>query len=287
MLEHIPGEAPTGEPTPRQRRRFLWNLLSAMGAILAGWFGIKLWTHWGIPGDAARIGASLDSAWHARLGISTTNYQVALARSTARLVELRSRDTRIDAVLDQIDGLLLTGGGDIDPALYDGDTSLARLVDRSRDDFESGLLRGAIARDMPVLGICRGIQLLNVIYGGDLKDLRSDPASAARHGIGLGSLVAHSITIATGSRLAETLGPGDHQVNSFHGQGVDRIGQGLQVVARAEDGLVEGLELPAATFVVTTQWHPEVPPQQKMLFDRFIRAASDYRDRKADRPGSG
>lgn len=287
MPEHLLDESPTGEPSPRQRRRFLWNLLSAIGAILAGWFGIRLWTRWGIPVDAARIGASLDSAWHARLGISTTNYQVALARSAARLVEIRNRDTRVDALLDRIDGLLLTGGGDIDPALYDGDTSLARLVDRSRDNFESDLLRAAIARDMPVLGICRGIQLLNVIYGGDLKDLRSDPASAARHGIGLDSLAAHSITIVTGSRLAKTLGSGDHQVNSFHGQGVDRIGQGLQVVARAEDGLVEGLELPTATFVITTQWHPEVPPQQKMLFDRFIRAAHDYRDRKGNRPGSG
>ena len=120
-----------------------------------------------------------------------------------------------------------------------------------------------------------------------MKDLRSDPETAACHGTGLGSLTAHSITITAGTRLAEVLGPGTRQVNSFHGQGIDQIGEGLQVVARAEDGLVEGLALPGATFVITTQWHPEVPPQQKSLFDRFTHEARRYRDRKLTSPLSG
>jgi len=262
---------------PSRRRRMLLGAAGLLGTTLLGWLGLKAWTRTGIPADAPRIGASLDTAWHARLGISTTNYEVALARSKAHLQGVRSTDVDPDAFLDCIDGLLLTGGGDIDPRLYDGNIETAEQVDRERDDFETALYHGAIRRGMPVLGICRGIQLINVIHGGTLKDLRHDPEMAGRHGIGLSSMTAHSITISSGSRLASILGSHQLEVNSFHGQAVDRLGQGLAVTARAPDGVVEAIERPGEPFVVCTQWHPEVPPQQTAVFERFLEAARQYR----------
>lgn len=256
-----------------------------VGSTVLGWLGLKTWSRTGIPADAPRIGASLDTAWHARLGISTTNYEVALARSGAHLDGVRSSDVDPEKFLDRIDGLLLTGGGDIDPKLYRGNLATAELVDRQRDDFETALYQGAIKRGMPVLGICRGIQLINVIHGGTLKNLRNDPELSARHGIGVSSMTAHSVNITPGTRLSGILGSGSHQVNSFHGQAVDRVGQGLQVVARSDDGLVEAIERSGEPFVVCTQWHPEVPPQQTSVFARFLEAASQYRQARQQRSG--
>ncbi len=163
--------------------------------------------------------------------------------------------------MDQIDGLLLTGGGDIDPRLYGGNPDNGQLVDRVRDDFEIALIRGALEREMPILGICRGIQILNVAQGGTLKTLRNDAERSKRHGIGLSSMSAHDVTISPDSQLARLLQPGDRAVNSFHGQAVDKVADGLTVVATAEDGAIGAIECPGRAFVVTTQWHPEVPPQ--------------------------
>ena len=291
MVADSPGlgsdsDGPTADPPRQPRRHLLLAAAGLLGTTLLGWLGLKAWTRTGIPTDAPRIGASLDTAWHARLGISTTNYEVALARSRARLEGVRSTDVDPDAFLDRIDGLLLTGGGDIDPRLYDGNTETAELVDRKRDDFETLLYRGAIRRGMPVLGICRGIQLINVIHGGTLRDLRHDPQLASRHGVSFASMTAHAITISPDSRLAAILGSSHLEVNSFHGQAVDRIGQGLAVVARAEDGVVEAIERPGEPFVACTQWHPEVPPQQTAVFETFIEAARYYRQNKRTNPGT-
>lgn len=273
-------KAATGSPSPltKRRRHVLLATAGLLGTTLLGWLGLKTWTRTGIPADAPRIGASLDTAWHARLGISTTNYEIALARSQAHLEGVRSTDVDPDEFLDRIDGLLLTGGGDVDPALYSASDDMAELVDRQRDDFEIALYRGAIQRGMPVLGICRGIQLINVIHGGTLQNLRQDPELSTRHGIGLASMTAHPITVTRGSQLAEILGRERLEVNSFHGQAVDQLGQGLTVVARAEDGVVEAIERPGQPFVLCTQWHPEVPPQQTAIFETFLEAARRYRE---------
>ena len=282
----MPDTTPPADNTPptlsrrsRSRRWFI-SFLGLLGSTVLGWFGLKTWTRSGIPVDAPRIGASLDTAWHARLGISTANYEVALARVGAHLEGVRSTDVDPKEFLDRIDGLLLTGGGDVDPRLYDGPTSSALLVDRKRDDFETALYQGAVRRGMPVLGICRGIQLINVIHGGSLKDLRHDPELSSRHGVGISSLTAHSVSVSKDTRLATILGSGSHDVISFHGQAVDRVGDGLKVVARSDDGLIEALEMPGDMFVVCTQWHPEVPPQQASVFSRFLDAARHYRRKR-------
>ena len=276
-------EPATDTPPPRRgrrRRRLLFGFLVVIALLVAGWQGLKWSSRASVAADAPLVGASLDTAWHARVGLSTTNYELALTRAGARLRDLLPGSGDPETILDQIDGLLLTGGGDVDPSLYDGDRDTAVLVDRERDDFEAALIRGAIARDMPILGICRGIQILNVVQGGSLRNLRDDPDLAAHHGIGLSSMSAHQVTIAEDSTLARLLGSGTLKVNSFHVQAVDRPGDGLAVTARAEDGVIEALELPGNRFVVCTQWHPEIPPQQTEVFAEFLRQVRDFREQR-------
>lgn len=262
----------------RKRRALLW-VVAVFALLIAGAFaGLEIWRRFNVPADAPVVGVTYDRAWHARARLSTKNYEIALTRIGARVVVLEPGEASAEDCLDRIDALLLTGGGDVDPDLYDGgDPESARLVDRERDLFEIELIRGALKRDMPILGICRGIQILNVAQGGTLKSLREDEALAARHGIELDSMSAHSVDVEAGSRLAGILGSGKRDANSFHGQAVDRIGEGLVVAARAEDGVVEALEHPGKAFVVTTQWHPEVPPPQLEVFRALLEAARNYR----------
>jgi putative glutamine amidotransferase len=167
----------------------------------------------------------------------------------------------VPALLDRLDGVLLSGGGDVDPALY-GQEPHPRLgrVNRGRDDFESALVREALARDLPVLAICRGQQVLNVAAGGTLvQDIPSLVEGHAKHdGKGPRWQRSHGVEVAAPSRLREILAQDAVRVNSIHHQAVDRVGDGLVVTARCtEDGVVEGLERPASRFVVAVQWHPE------------------------------
>ena len=268
-------------PARRPGRKWLRrSLLVCVGLALVGYVSVKVWRWAAIPADAPVVGISYDTAWHARARISTKNYEIALTRAGAKVLELDSERDRPDDVLDRIDALMLTGGGDIDPALFGGDPALAHLVDRGRDDFEIALIRGALERDMPILGICRGIQILNVLEGGTLRSLREDPQLSKTHGITLSSMSAHDVEIADGSKLAGILGAGRRPVNSFHGTAVGEVAAGLDVAARSPDGVVEALEFPQHTFVVTTQWHPEVPPAQMDVFHRFTEEASAYRTRR-------
>ncbi len=168
-----------------------------------------------------------------------------------------------DAVrlLDRLDGLLLSGGVDLDPALFDeAPHPKLRRVDRERDDLELALVREAVRRDLPILAICRGIQVLNVAIGGTLiQDIPSDIAGGERHDCPEPrSRRVHRIEIEPGTRLHDILGEVTISVNSFHHQAVSRVGDGLAVSARCEaDGVVEGLEMPGRRFVVGVQWHPE------------------------------
>lgn len=167
------------------------------------------------------------------------------------------------ALMRQVDGLIISGGSDVDPSLYGGD-STDPLIDAPkpvRDRNELEMLAIARALGKPVLAICRGAQLLNVAYGGTLiADVRRDFADALDHRRAEEDLLGplHTTTVASGSRLGEWMGvTGVVDVNSQHHQGIATPGAGLRVVARAEDGLIEGIELPDAP-VVGVQWHPEV-----------------------------
>jgi putative glutamine amidotransferase len=155
------------------------------------------------------------------------------------------------ASLDGIGGLLLAGGTDVAPELYGAARQPeTEEPDCARDKLEMALLEEALARDLPVLAICRGLQLLNVAMGGTLVQHINGHKFPKQPEV-------HPITIAPGSRLASILGTQDYIVNSRHHQSVDRVASGVIVAARAPDGVIEALEMPDKRFVLAVQWHPE------------------------------
>jgi len=160
-----------------------------------------------------------------------------------------------------LDGLLLTGGGDMDPALF-GEEPHPTLYDvaPARDAVETGAVGIALERRLPILAICRGIQVLNVALGGSLfQDIASDPGTEIAHGQKAPrDQPAHKVKVEPTSRLAETLGADEIEVNSMHHQAVKALGAGLAAVAWAPDQIIEGIELSdPARFVLGVQWHPE------------------------------
>jgi putative glutamine amidotransferase len=180
----------------------------------------------------------------------------------------------IATALDGVAGLVLTGGEDVGPERY-GAAPHPRLgdVDRDRDAAELALIAAARARRLPVLAICRGIQILNVAYGGTLyQDLGSEHPSSIAHE---GDATRHAVRVEHGSLLARTLGAGSAQVNSRHHQAIRDLAPGLKAVAWAEDGVIEAVEAsePGATWTVAVQWHPE-DLNERALFDGFARAVS-------------
>jgi len=175
--------------------------------------------------------------------------------------------------LDSVAGLVLSGGTDVDPALYgEAPAPKTEPPDRERDDYESELLRSALARNLPVLAICRGLQLFNVVRGGTLIQHLPD---TAKHRQKTGGEPVHEAVVE--GRLAEVLGAEKVQVNSRHHQSIDRVGDGMVVTARdPEDGVIEGFVYPAARFAMGVQWHPEnmvEDEHQVRLFSAFARAA--------------
>ncbi len=158
-------------------------------------------------------------------------------------------------------GLVLTGGTDLDAALYGATRiDIADEPDRERDAMEQGLLREALERDLPVLAICRGMQLFNVVHAGTLVQHIE------------GHKTPHEITIDGRTKLAGIFSAGARPVNSRHHQAVERVGQGLVISARAADGVIEGLERSDRRFAVAVQWHPEDLPADKALFEAFREA---------------
>ena len=176
------------------------------------------------------------------------------------------------ASLDDVGGLVLTGGTDVDPALY-GATRLAETdtPDRARDDYELELLRLALSRDLPVLAICRGLQLFNVARGGTL--IQHLP-NTVKHQQRTGGAPVHKVIVE--GRMVEVFGERETDVNSRHHQAADRLGDGLVVTARdPEDGVIEGFVFPAGRFAMAVQWHPEDmadAPDQVRLFTAFANA---------------
>jgi len=176
-------------------------------------------------------------------------------------------DGTLDRYLELTDGIMATGGEDVHPEEY-GERPIPELgaVDRARDRLELALLRRAVAGDRPVLAICRGVQALNVAMGGTLyQDLPAQVAGALTHeprplweAEGRLTPCEHEVLVEAGSILATTLGRGRRSVNSYHHQAVREPGAGVRVVARAPDGVIEAVELPARRFVLGLQWHLEL-----------------------------
>jgi putative glutamine amidotransferase len=184
------------------------------------------------------------------------------------------------AVLDAVDGLVLPGGPDLGVDLY-GDPpphEETGAKQARRDAFESALCREALRRALPVLGICRGMQLLNVVRGGTLEQHLADVVDLQPHRPRPGAFGSHDVAIASGSVLAGLL-DGRVEVRSAHHQGVERVGDGLVACARAPDGTVEAVEDPALPFCLGVLWHPEEQVQGAgaPLFEGLVEAARAYR----------
>lgn len=209
--------------------------------------------------------------------VAQTKYIESLARAGAgmRWVELNDPEQAVQDALT-CDGLLLPGGGDMDPKFY-GQERIPACGEPNllRDAAEPLLLRAFLAADKPVLGICRGIQVLNAVLGGDLyQDIK--PFEHLPHN-GHWAKV-HTVTVRRGTLLSRILGQDTVLVNSQHHQAVDRVAPGFTLAALSEDGIVEAIEKPDARFCLGVQWHPEwlsdADPAMQGLFDAFVNACS-------------
>ena len=174
-----------------------------------------------------------------------------------------------EQVLGLIDGLVLTGGADIDPAFYSQQAHV-ETVDTvpERDAFEIALVTAAIARDLPVLGICRGMQLINVARGGTLRQHLPEHFGHGEHRRVVGSFegAEHDVRLSAGTLAARAAGEVEHETRSHHHQGIDRVGEGLAVSGRSTlDDLAEAIELPDKRFVLGVQWHPEADTASRVI----------------------
>lgn len=194
-------------------------------------------------------------------------------------------DAAAAAVLDGLDGLILTGGLDVQPELYGAPRHpLTDPARADRDEWELALFRGAEARRMPVLAICRGLQLVNVARGGTLHQHLPEALGTERYRIGGGVFATNTVEVAEDSRLAGLLGAGAFDVHSYHHQGIDRLGEGLVPVAATDDGLVQAFESEGEQYLVGVQWHPEENPDDKRLFEGLVAEASVFASAKRTTP---
>ncbi|MCX8024275.1 MAG: gamma-glutamyl-gamma-aminobutyrate hydrolase family protein [Thermanaerothrix sp.] len=185
----------------------------------------------------------------------------------------------VQMVRQRLDGLLLTGGADVDPALYGGQSHPSVYgVDPSRDATEIALVRMAVESGWPFLGICRGIQVINVALGGTLYvDLPEQLGTQVAH---RSEENGHPVRIDPDSRLAGLVKATEIQVNSYHHQGIERLAPELRATGWAPDGLIEAVELPGHPFGLGVQWHPERRPDSPphfVLFQALVQAARDGR----------
>jgi putative glutamine amidotransferase len=186
-------------------------------------------------------------------------------------------DDAVAETLDALDGLVLSGGADIDPAAYGEEPHPEVTVTYPhRDEAELTLLEAALAREMPVLAICRGMQMLNVLRGGSLDQHLPETVGHEGHRQVHGVFSEHGVRVKDGSRTGAIVGE-EAQVKSSHHQGVDRVGEGLDSVAWAEDGSVEALEDRARRFAIGVLWHPE-EGEDKRLFEALVEEACAYRE---------
>ncbi len=185
-----------------------------------------------------------------------------------------------DETVDAVDGLVFSGGSDLDPELY-GEPAHAETVGvvRERDDFELALMRVALARDLPLLAICRGSQVLNVALGGDLEQHVPDRVAADTHKETPGVFAEHDVEVLDDTQLASLIGE-SISVKSHHHQGYGGLGTGLRESARAPDGTIEALEDPSRHFALGVLWHPE-EGEDLALFEALVAAAANYRETRA------
>jgi len=275
--------------------------LGRIGITLAILVGIYIlfriiypvWINTRLPADAPRIAFSLDNSLLGRIGITDTTYQRVMTAAGGRLITLRPDAAgvpvsaeKIEALLkkEKINGVLLTGGGDVDPNLYGGDPNSTMLVHRLRDDFEIALIRTARRQGLPMLGICRGCQIINVALGGTVRNLRKEQKIKGLHLV----LSGHPVDFNPDSKLAETLGVTHlEKVVSLHGNSVGKPAPGVTIAATGPGDVIEAIEADLADqkgWIVGIQWHPELTLdkriQQKVFKSLLERARKVHEYRR-------
>ncbi|GJF33534.1 gamma-glutamyl-gamma-aminobutyrate hydrolase [Kitasatospora sp. NE20-6] len=209
------------------------------------------------------------SVWRQRASLVPQTYVDAVSRAGGTPVLLPPQPGGTAHLLDALDGLVLAGGSDVDPARY-GAAAGPHTGDphRARDTWEFDLLQDALARDLPLLGVCRGLQVLNVALGGTLVQHLPDGSHQQVPAV----FVRRPVRIDPDSRLGAVLGTAA-EVACYHHQAADRLGAGLRATAWSTDGTVEALELPGRRFTLGVQWHPETDPDDLRLFAAFVTAS--------------
>ncbi len=215
--------------------------------------------------------------WSALGALTPFAYVRAIASAGGRPVQLPPDADAVDETLDRLDGLVVTGGIDVDSALYGAEQHPTTAgVRAEQDQAELALLEGALELDLPLLAICRGSQLLNVLRGGDIvQDLAEGDGRPELHGDGTGDASMHEIRTREGTRLAELLGART-VVASEHHQALGRIGHGLEESGWAADGMVEAVEDPGKRFALGVLWHPE-RAESSELFAALVEEARRFR----------
>jgi gamma-glutamyl-gamma-aminobutyrate hydrolase PuuD len=215
--------------------------------------------------------------WQLDAALIPYDYVRAVERAGARAMLVPPSTDGIEETLDALDGIVFSGGADVDPETYGAEAHSETNGTRpERDAGELALLQAALARDMPVLAVCRGFQILNVARGGDLEQHVPDRVGSEAHREVKGEFSEHGVRVENDSRLGSLLGGEVSGVKSHHHQGVGEVGDGLVEVAWADDGTVEGLEDPERRFALGVLWHPEAGDDAR-LFDALVEEARAYR----------
>ena len=213
--------------------------------------------------------------WNLDAALVPASYVDAVGRAGGRPLLVPPSDDAFEETLDALDGLLLSGGSDLDPSLYGAEPHPeTNGVSTERDRAELALLEGALERDMPVLAVCRGSQVLNVALGGDLVQHLPDVLGSDRHKHTPGAFADHDVELEPTSRLAAILGE-RAPVKSHHHQGFGRLGRGLRGAAWADDGTLEALEHAERRFALGVLWHPE-EGADFALFEALVSEAAVY-----------
>jgi gamma-glutamyl-gamma-aminobutyrate hydrolase PuuD len=217
-------------------------------------------------------------AWDVPTALVPFTYVRSVEHAGGRPLLVPPSEDAIEETLDALDGLVFSGGADLDPSLYGAqphpETNGLRPA---RDRAELALMEAALRRDMPILAVCRGMEIMNVLRGGDLVQHLPEVVGDEKHKHTPGVFADHDVRVAGGSRLARVLGD-RAPVKSHHHQGVGDVGDGLVESAWAEDGTVEALEDPERTFALGVLWHPE-EDDDAALFRELVREAAAYRER--------
>ncbi|MEJ2647257.1 MAG: gamma-glutamyl-gamma-aminobutyrate hydrolase family protein [Sedimentisphaerales bacterium] len=249
-------------------------------------FVYPLWLQYSLPEDSPRIAFSLDNSIIGMIGITDVTYQRVIAAAGGRLIKLRpdaveaSEITveKLEEMLEEekFDAVLLAGGGDIDPDIYGGEPGDTMLLHRLRDEFEMALFSAARELNLPILGICRGCQIINVAMGGTVRNLRREKEFKKAHF----TLRGHPVEIVKDSRLAKIFGVTQlPRAISLHGQAVDKLGTDVEAVAFGPKNITEAIEVNKADkdeWIIGLQFHPELTFDKKVqqrIFREFVAKA--------------